>query len=129
ICIAAYLGISYYALNTFSWGYFVGACIIAIVSYIDDVVHLGWIVRLGAQSIAATLLIVDLDTWHGITLLGGLQLAWWAYPLTLIWIVWMINSYNFMDGIDGLAGLQSVIAGLGWFALGYMLHMPAIYLF
>jgi len=128
-CILAYPLISYYAVNTFSWGYFTGACLIAFVSYIDDVRHLSFSVRLAAQSLAATLLIADLDTWHGITMLGGLQTGWWAYLFTFLWIVWMVNAYNFMDGIDGLAGLQSVIAGLGWFGLGYMLHMPALYLF
>jgi UDP-N-acetylmuramyl pentapeptide phosphotransferase/UDP-N-acetylglucosamine-1-phosphate transferase len=81
------------------------------------------------HSIAAILVIVDVDTWHGITMLGQIKLGNWGYVLTFIWIVWMVNSYNFMDGIDGLAGLQAVIAGLGWLVLGYILQMPAIFLF
>lgn len=128
ICILAYLPISYLVLNTFSWGYFAGALLIALISYLDDVYRLGYPLRLAVHSVAAILLIVDLDTWHGITMLGGLQMGNWAYLLTFIWIVWMVNAYNFMDGIDGLAGLQSVIAGAGWLALGYMLDMPALYL-
>ena len=128
ICLAAYLPISYFALNTFSWGYFIGALLIALVSYLDDVYRLGTPLRFVVHSAAAILLMLDLDTWHGITMLGGLQMGNWAYVLTFIWIVWMVNAYNFMDGIDGLAGLQSVIAGLGWLALGFMLDMPALYL-
>ena len=129
ICIAAYAAISYYVVNTFSWGYFVGACIIAVVSYVDDLRHLSFTIRLCAQAFAAALLIADLDTWHGITMAGGLHLGWWGYLLTFLWIVWMVNAYNFMDGIDGLAGLQGVIAGLGWSALAFLLEMPALYLF
>ena len=129
ICIAAYLPISYLVLDTFSWGYFTGALLITLVSYLDDVYKLGTPLRLAVHSVAAIFVIVDLDTWHGVTMLGGLQMGNWAYLLTFVWIVWMVNAYNFMDGIDGLAGLQSVIAGLGWLALGYMLGMPALYLF
>jgi UDP-N-acetylmuramyl pentapeptide phosphotransferase/UDP-N-acetylglucosamine-1-phosphate transferase len=129
ICIVAYLPISYFVLNTFSWGYFTGALLITLISYIDDVYRLGTPVRLAVHSVAAILVIVDLGTWHGITMLGGLQMGNWAYVLTFIWIVWMVNAYNFMDGIDGLAGLQSVIAGVGWLSLGYLLDMPALYLF
>ena len=128
VCILAYLPISYFPLNTFSWGYFAGAVLVTLISYIDDVHRLGTPIRFTAHSIAAILVIVDLDTWHGITMLGGLQLGNWAYVLTFIWIVWMVNAYNFMDGIDGLAGLQSVIAGAGWLALGFVLDMPALYL-
>ena len=129
VCISAYLPISYLVLNTFSWGYFSGALLIALVSYLDDVHRLGSPIRLAVHAIAAILLIADLDTWHGITMLYGFQMGKWAYLLTFIWIVWMVNAYNFMDGIDGLAGLQSTIAGLGWLALGYLLDMPALYLF
>ncbi|HEV7700666.1 MAG TPA: glycosyltransferase family 4 protein [Pyrinomonadaceae bacterium] len=128
VCLAAYLPISFLALNTFSWGYFAGACLIVLVSYLDDMFKVGFKFRLLVHSIAAVLLILDLDTWHGITMLGNLQMGNWAYILTFIWIVWMINAYNFMDGIDGLAGLQAVTAGLSWLLLGRMLQMPALYL-
>jgi UDP-N-acetylmuramyl pentapeptide phosphotransferase/UDP-N-acetylglucosamine-1-phosphate transferase len=129
ICIAAYLPISYFVLNTFSWGYFSGALLITLVSYLDDVRRVGFLIRLAVHAIAAVLLITDLDTWHGITMLRGFQMGPWAYPLTFIWVVWMVNAYNFMDGVDGLAGLQATIAGVGWLALGYMLDMPALYFF
>ena len=128
ICTGAYLPISYLVLNTFSWGYFSGALLITLISYLDDVYRLGTPLRLAVHSVAAVLVIADLDTWHGITMLGGLQMGYWAYLLTFVWIVWMVNAYNFMDGIDGLAGLQSVLAGVGWLALGFMLDMPALYL-
>lgn len=129
ICLATYVPISILVTGTFSWGYIAGAVLVAGVSFIDDLTSLPAAIRLTAHSLAAILLIVDVDTWHGITMLGQLQLGNWGYVLTFLWIVWMVNSYNFMDGIDGLAGIQAVIAGAGWMVLGILLEMPAIYLF
>src|SRR5580765_1389057 len=129
ICLVTYIPISVFVSGTFSWGYFAGALLIALVSFLDDVYSIPFVWRLLVHSLAAVLLIVDLETWHGITMLGKLNLGNFGYILTFIWIVWMVNSYNFMDGIDGLAGLQAVIAGLGWLLLGYLLGMPAMFLF
>jgi len=129
ICLIGYLAISLYLPGTFSWGYFSGALLIALVSFLDDIYSIPFPWRLLVHTLAAILLILDVDTWHGITMLGQIKLGYWGYALTFIWIVWMVNSYNFMDGIDGLAGLQAVIAGVGWLVLGYILAMPAIFLF
>jgi UDP-N-acetylmuramyl pentapeptide phosphotransferase/UDP-N-acetylglucosamine-1-phosphate transferase len=128
MCLVAYIPISMYVSGSFSWGYFFGALIVALVSFLDDVYKVAFWVRLIVHSLASVMLIADQGTWHGITMLGGLQLGNWGYILTFIWIVWMVNSYNFMDGIDGLAGFQAVIAGFGWMMLALILDMPALYL-
>jgi len=127
LCLVAYVPITFYVVGPFSWGYFVGALLIALVSFLDDIRPIRFTWRLLVHSVAALLLIVDVDTWHGITMLGGLQLGYFGYVLTFLWIVWMVNSYNFMDGIDGLAGLQAVIAGIGWLFLCRILGMQSIY--
>jgi Fuc2NAc and GlcNAc transferase len=129
ISLVAYICISFYLPGSFSWGYFFGALLIALISYFDDLYSIAFPWRLLVHSIAAILLILDVDTWHGITMLGKISLGNFGYVLTFIWIVWMVNSYNFMDGIDGLAGLQAVIAGVGWLVLSYLLGMPAMFLF
>lgn len=129
ICLVSYVPIAIYVVGPFSWGYFSGAFLIALVSFIDDVRPIPFSWRLAVHSIAAVLLIVDLETWHGITMLGKLNLGNFGYVLTFVWIVWMVNSYNFMDGIDGLAGLQAVIAGIGWLILCRTLEMQSIYYF
>ena len=129
ICLFAYIPISLYIAGPISWGYFFGALIVALISFIDDHYKVAFWLRLLVHCTAAMILIVDQGTWHGITMLGGLQLGSLGYVLTFIWIVGMVNFYNFMDGIDGLAGLQAVIAGFGWMMLGLMLDMPALYLF
>ncbi len=129
ICLVMYVPISLLITGTFSWGYFTGAILIALVSFLDDLRSIPFLWRLVVHCIAAVLLIADTETWHGITMLGNLDLGNFGYILTFLWIVWMVNSYNFMDGIDGLAGLQAVIAGIGWLILGLILGMPVIYLF
>lgn len=129
ICLVTYIPISIFIMGTFSWGYFVGASLIALISFIDDFYPLRTHTRLLVHAVAAILLIVDLETWHGITMLGGLKLGNVGYILTFFWIVWMVNSYNFMDGIDGLAGLQAVIAAGSWLMLCRILDMHGIYYF
>ena len=82
-------------------GVALGAGLLAIVSWIDDVRGLSPRVRLVAQSVAVTI---------GILALPGARsgLAAWSGPALylaatgLLW-VWWINLFNFMDGIDGLA--------------------------
>ncbi len=129
ICLISYVPISLFVNGSFSWGYISGASMIALISFLDDIRPISFPLRLLVHCAAATLLIADTETWHGITMLGNLKLGYWGYVITFLWIVWMVNSYNFMDGIDGIAGLQAVIAGIGWACLGVMMGMPAIYLF
>ncbi len=129
ICLLAYVPISLFVVGPLSWGYFIGAILIAGISFLDDISTIPFFWRLAVHSIAAVLLIVDLETWHGITMLGNLNLGLFGYVLTFMWVVWMVNSYNFMDGIDGLAGLQAVIAGGGWLILSRILDMQSIYYF
>src|SRR5689334_19551323 len=82
ICLTAYVGISLYLPGTFSWGYFCGALLIALVSFLDDIYSIAFPWRLLVHSVAALLLILDVDTWHGITMLGHIQLGNWGYVLT-----------------------------------------------
>ena len=129
ISLLGYVPISLWASGTVSWGYFAGASCVALVSFLDDIRPVPFLWRLLIHGAAAVVLIADVETWHGITMLGKLNLGTFAYVLTFIWIVWMVNAYNFMDGIDGLAGLQAVIGGFGWLMLGQIQEMPALYLY
>ncbi len=47
------------------------------------------------------------------------DLGWWAWPLTMLWIVGVTNAVNLIDGLDGLAaGIAAitcaVLAALAW---------------
>jgi UDP-N-acetylmuramyl pentapeptide phosphotransferase/UDP-N-acetylglucosamine-1-phosphate transferase len=101
------------------------ALAIAIVSWVDDLRSVKTIIRFGVHSIAAVLVLwscgpVRVADFHFATLNLGVA----AYPLTFLWIVGLTNAYNFMDGIDGIAAGQGLVAGLGWAAIGQILHLP-----
>lgn len=132
VCLIFYFIVSIFYPGAFSWGYFLGGALIAIVSWLDDVYSIWSVWRFIAHSTAAVILIADLGYWHEVYLpLTSFrpELGIFGAVITFLWIVWLINAYNFMDGIDGLAGLQAVIAGFGWLVLGYLLEMPSLLLF
>lgn len=83
----------------------VAAVLIALISFLDDVITLSALPRFVIHGVAAVLLI-----W------GGLILPWGVVGVLLTWlvIVWMLNLYNFMDGIDGFS------AGMTLFGFGFL---------
>jgi UDP-N-acetylmuramyl pentapeptide phosphotransferase/UDP-N-acetylglucosamine-1-phosphate transferase len=121
---AAFGDASWVLLTSFA----LGGLSIALISWLDDLYTLAFRFRLAVHAAAAIMLIgtvgfFDLST-IGMPGFGGL--AWLGIPVTLVWIVGLTNAYNFMDGIDGIAGGQAVVAGLAWFALGWVVGMPAV---
>lgn len=125
-------GFLLYATITQAWtwrvtlAYLVGALVVAIVSWVDDLRTLPVGVRLLAHSLAALCIILGVGSWHVLSLpyLGEIDLGWLGPLFTFIWIVGLTNAYNFMDGIDGIAGSQAVIAGMGWAVLGWLADLP-----
>ncbi len=112
-----------------------GALIIAGVSWVDDHQPLSPGIRLLVQSIAAALALWGLGYWHTATIPVIKEwhivweiryIGWVGIPITFLWIVGLTNAYNFMDGIDGIAGSQAVIAGIGWFMLGWVHHQALV---
>lgn len=55
---------------------------------------------------------------------GFINLAWLAYPLTILWIVGITNAFNLIDGLDGLASGTAVIA-LTTISIITLFHGPA----
>jgi UDP-N-acetylmuramyl pentapeptide phosphotransferase/UDP-N-acetylglucosamine-1-phosphate transferase len=132
VCLTLYLFIGQIFGLSFSWGYFLGALLVAAVSWLDDLYSLPFWSRLLVHIGAAAILINDLGFWSEFsvpltskTLSIGSTLG---VLITAGWIVWLLNAYNFMDGIDGIAGLQATIAGLGWTILALLLHLDATFL-
>jgi UDP-GlcNAc:undecaprenyl-phosphate GlcNAc-1-phosphate transferase len=41
---------------------------------------------------------------------SGLDLGWWSFPLTVLWIVGITNAFNLIDGLDGLAAGTALIS-------------------
>jgi len=90
-----------------AWALWVPMLLLAAVSFWDDKRSLSPAVRLGAQAMAAAVVVAAREL-HvgGFSVPGGgdLTLGWAAYPVSILFVVWMTNLYNFMDGMDGFAG-------------------------
>ena len=133
VCLAVYVLLHFLFSTPFSFGYFIGALLVALVSWLDDLYSLPFWARLIVHIAAGVVLISDLGVWQDIAIpfisfeltlgsfLGGIA--------TVLWVVWLLNAYNFMDGIDGIAALQAAIAGLAWAATGLALEMTGLFLF
>lgn len=87
------------------WPLWIGAALLVVVSFVDDMVGLPVVGRLLVHLLAAG------------GLVGGLlidELRWGWAAVAIIAVAWMINLYNFMDGMDGLAG------GMALFGFGFL---------
>jgi UDP-N-acetylmuramyl pentapeptide phosphotransferase/UDP-N-acetylglucosamine-1-phosphate transferase len=101
--------------------------VIGFVGVIDDVQPLRALLRLFLQIAAAVVVTLVLGPLRSITLPGmpPVELGWWAWPLTVLWVVGMINAFNFMDGSDGMAALGSVTVGFAIAVMAAAVWAPA----
>lgn len=99
----------FFVASNFKYPYFViGLSIIAIVSFLDDILTLSSKVRLPFQFITIALCLFQI----GFTMNNFLVVI----PLLIIG-VGFINIYNFMDGINGITGFYSIVVLLGLYAI------------
>ena len=96
--------------------------LIVVIGVLDDLWDLDWMIKLGAQFLAAGMI-----AW-----LGGLQIyalpvggmtvfsSWQSFTLTVFSIVIVMNAVNFIDGLDGLVAGVCLIANGVFFAYSYM---------
>ncbi|MFD1736812.1 glycosyltransferase family 4 protein [Bacillus salitolerans] len=91
----------------------VGATIIIITGFFDDLLEISPKWKLLGQLAAAAVVVI----WGGIQVLfinlpfgGYLEFGIFSIPLTIIWIVGITNAINLIDGLDGLAaGVSSIV--------------------
>lgn len=105
------------------WALLVAVTIIVVVGVIDDLVDLDWMLKLGAQLVAAGLL-----AWQGVQILslpiGNTLIVASPYinlVLTVFLMVTVMNAVNFIDGLDGLVAGVALIANLTFFVYTMML--------
>ena len=101
---------------------------IAVVAFLDDLFDWPFIVKLGAQVLAALVAVSSglYVTDFRIPYLGPIPLAGLGIVATLVWVLFTTNAMNFIDGLNGLASGVALIACLfiiliagqhgGWFA-------------
>lgn len=122
IVIAFLIGISLIHLigdktpiyTTYFLGFLIASFVIAAISLYDDINRCSFKIKLGGQLLAiaiAMLAGIVIDK-ANLPWLGEVQLGWWAYPLTFLWMLGLTNAYNFIDGLDGIAAGTAVIAAI-----------------
>ncbi|MDL9980482.1 MraY family glycosyltransferase [Microbacterium sp. ASV49] len=96
--------------------------ITVIVGVADDLWDLDWMIKLGAQFLAAGIIawIGQLQIYSlpiGGTAVGS---SWVSFTITLFAIVIVMNAVNFIDGLDGLVAGVCLIANGIFFAYSYL---------
>jgi UDP-GlcNAc:undecaprenyl-phosphate GlcNAc-1-phosphate transferase len=104
-----------------------GAMAIAAVGVVDDVRGLSAFPKLVGQVAAAAIPVAAGVRVDNLTLpfVGGFELGWLAYPLTVLGIVAVVNVINFLDGVDGLAAGVCTIAAITLAAIALSLDRNA----
>jgi UDP-GlcNAc:undecaprenyl-phosphate GlcNAc-1-phosphate transferase len=94
--------------------FFLAGGLLLLVGILDDLWDLNWKFRIGAQLIAALVMIYVGDT--SVQQLGdvvgvhGFALGWLSVPATIFVVVGVINALNMADGVDGLASGQALVS-------------------
>lgn len=78
--------------------FFAGLTMLAVVSFIDDLISLTALLRFSTQVIACSLLLFQAVYHYNLFFLLFLLIAAVAF----------VNAYNFMDGINGITGIYSI---------------------
>lgn len=87
----------------------IGASILAVTGFIDDLYNLKAIVRFAIQALVSIIFLVSLGGWPELNL--GLYTINWGLPgicFATLFLIWSTNLFNFMDGIDGIAGTEAI---------------------
>lgn len=115
-------------------GIVVGASIMIVTGFVDDIKPISAKKKFLIQTLAAIIVIycgikveVLTNPIYFITKqVPYINLGWWAYPITLVWIVGVTNAINLIDGLDGLAAGVSTISSLTLFAVAIFTKQPTI---
>ena len=103
-------------IDTKLLGYVLGAGLIAIMGFVDDIVNLKPLYKFLIQLIAGMVIYI-----FGISIVGVkipflypkiIDFGIWAFPITLMWVLGITNAVNLIDGLDGLAAGISTIASI-----------------
>lgn len=106
----------YFFTNQFSFPFFMmGATVVAVVSFVDDLRGVPSYLRLLAQVLAIGLC-------FGMQVVG---MELWKDLLIMIVFVAVLNIFNFMDGINGMLALSSLVF-LATFGLMDLFLLPFI---
>ncbi|WP_460776305.1 MraY family glycosyltransferase [Microbacterium sp. GXF7504] len=97
--------------------------LIVLIGVADDLWDLDWMIKLGAQFLAAGIIV-----WFGQLQISSLPIggmtvgsSWMSFALTVFSIVLVMNAVNFIDGLDGLVAGVCLISNGVFFVYSYLL--------
>ena len=101
----------------------IASALIVGVGAADDIWDLDWMIKLGAQFIAAGIITIGGGLQIIALPIGGIMVgsSWISIVATMLVIVVVMNAVNFIDGLDGLLTGTVLIAAGVLFAYSYML--------
>lgn len=104
------------------WGILAAAALIVAIGVADDLWDLDWMIKLGAQFLAAGIVVgVGGIQIFAIPLGGQLFISsWGSFALSVFAIVIVMNAVNFIDGLDGLVAGVALIANSVFFVYTYL---------
>ena len=110
--MVAHFSLHWFDTKTFSL-FFIASSAICLLGLYDDYKGMPARVKLLGQIIISLYLIqngICIERVSHPFLTGvSIELGWWGYLITLMWLVGITNSINLLDGLDGLAGGVSTI--------------------
>lgn len=95
------------------WPLFLGATLITITGFLDDLLELKARYKLIGQILAAVVIVVGGGLnieFINLPFGGQIHFGVFSIPLTIIWVIAITNAINLIDGLDGLAAGVSGIA-------------------
>lgn len=104
------------------WSILAATLLIVVIGVADDLWDLDWMIKLGAQFLAAGIVV----GFGGIQIfaipIGGQLLfsSWQSFLLSVFAIVIVMNAVNFIDGLDGLVAGVALIANGVFFVYVYL---------
>jgi UDP-GlcNAc:undecaprenyl-phosphate GlcNAc-1-phosphate transferase len=108
----------YGQVSRLAQGHFLGvigaAVMMAVISFIDDIFDVSFLIKLAAQFAAASIAVAT-GLWvhvFALPLIGTVDLGLAGIPLTFFFILYVTNAMNFIDGLNGLASGVTLIACL-----------------
>ena len=100
------------------WSLLAGGTVVMILGLIDDRRGLDWRARIAVQTLVAVVMVS-----LGWRMSLFLDVPWFTFVLSVLWIVGLINSFNMLDNMDGLSAGTAAIAATILAAV--MLIMPS----
>jgi Fuc2NAc and GlcNAc transferase len=87
---------------------------VAVLGFLDDHGHIAARWRLLGHFVAASWSLYWVGGLPSLVIFGiSIDVGFFSYIFTALYLVWMLNLYNFMDGIDGIASLEAITVCLG----------------